>query len=200
MLRALTRRLTYANVMATVAVFLALGGGAYAATQITGKDVKNRSLRGKDLKRNTITGKEVAESRLRRVPRARHADRLAGRSGTSYLVRCPSGTVPVSSTCIETQARPALPYSTAAVQCEATGRPEGPGRRLPRHDELMTALGDFGISLAAGGELTSNVSAPSAPSGRLDVLAIIDATGNVAVVSDTAAGARPFRCVSTPIN
>jgi hypothetical protein len=34
MLRALGSRLTYANVMATVAVFLALGGGAYALTGV----------------------------------------------------------------------------------------------------------------------------------------------------------------------
>src|SRR5205814_8991955 len=34
MLKALGSRLTYANVMATVAVFLALGGGAYALTGI----------------------------------------------------------------------------------------------------------------------------------------------------------------------
>jgi hypothetical protein len=30
----LGRRLTYANVMATLALFVALGGGAYAATQL----------------------------------------------------------------------------------------------------------------------------------------------------------------------
>src|SRR5436309_5125811 len=34
MLKALGSRLTYANVMATVAVFLALGGGAYALSGI----------------------------------------------------------------------------------------------------------------------------------------------------------------------
>jgi hypothetical protein len=50
----LRRQLSYANVMATVAVFVALGGGAYAAVKITGRDVANRSLTGKDIKKRSV--------------------------------------------------------------------------------------------------------------------------------------------------
>ena len=35
-------RLSYANVMATIAVFLALGGSAYAVKRIEGKDIAAR--------------------------------------------------------------------------------------------------------------------------------------------------------------
>ena len=49
-------KLTYANVMSTVAVFVALGGSSYAALTITGRDVKNSSLTYRDLKRNTLGG------------------------------------------------------------------------------------------------------------------------------------------------
>jgi len=66
-------RLTYSNVVATLALFIALGGSAYAAGHITSRDVKDRSLRGKDIRRNTLTGKEVKESKLGRVPRAKSA-------------------------------------------------------------------------------------------------------------------------------
>ena len=66
-------RLTYANVVATLALFVALGGTGYAASQITSRDVKNRSLKGGDLKRDTITGKEIRESRLGEVPAARQS-------------------------------------------------------------------------------------------------------------------------------
>ena len=59
MLIRLRRNLTYANVMATVAVFIALGGSAYAAAKITGKNVKNGSLTGRDVKNNSLTGKDV---------------------------------------------------------------------------------------------------------------------------------------------
>ena len=70
-------RLTYANVVATLALFVALGGSAYAVAHIGTKQVRNRSLKGIDLKRNTVTGKEVNESKLARVPRASAADQAA---------------------------------------------------------------------------------------------------------------------------
>ncbi len=37
--------------LAGLAVFIALGGSAYAAAAITGRDVKDRSLTGADLRR-----------------------------------------------------------------------------------------------------------------------------------------------------
>lgn len=196
---ALRRHLSYANVMATLAVFIALGGSSYAALSITGRDVKNRSLTHRDLKRNTLGGTRIKESRLGKVRRARNADRLNGLSSARLLVRCPDGTVPVSDVCVEAVPRAPAPYRTAVVVCEGIDRPETPGRRLPNHDELMSAIGDSGITLAPGGELTRNVF-PSSDPGRLDVLVITDAVGNVAVAPDTAAGAKAFRCVADPLN
>ena len=76
--QALRRRLSYANVMATLAVFIALGGSSYAALTITGRDVANNSLTYKDLKRNTLGSSRIKESRLGTVPRARNAERLNG--------------------------------------------------------------------------------------------------------------------------
>lgn len=40
--------------MATIAVFVALGGSAYAAVKITGRDVADRSLTGKDIKKRSV--------------------------------------------------------------------------------------------------------------------------------------------------
>jgi hypothetical protein len=51
--------LTYANVMATVAVFIALGGSSFAALTVTGRNVKDSSLSGRDLRNNSVTGKDV---------------------------------------------------------------------------------------------------------------------------------------------
>ena len=61
-IEAIKQRLTYANVMATVAVFIALGGSSYAALSITGRDVQNGSLTYRDLKRNTLGGSRIKES------------------------------------------------------------------------------------------------------------------------------------------
>ena len=50
--------------MATVAVFIALGGSSYAALTITGADVRNGSLTKRDLRKNTLDGSRIKESRL----------------------------------------------------------------------------------------------------------------------------------------
>ena len=195
----LRRHFTYANVMATLAVFIALGGSSYAALNLTGRDIRDGSLTHRELKRNTLGGTKIKESRLGKVRQARNADRLNGMSAGRFLIRCPRDTVPVSDVCVETVPRSPAPYRVAAVACEEADRRTTPGRRLPSHDELMTAIGDYGIALAAGGELTRNVY-PSSDPGRVDVLVITDPVGNVAVKSDTFTGAMPFRCVADPLN
>jgi hypothetical protein len=197
-LQALRRHLSYANVMATAAVFIALGGSSYAALRITGADVRDRSLSHRDLKKNTLGGSRVKEARLGKVPRARNADRLNGLSSARLLVRCPDATVPVYDVCVETGARGPLPYTGAAIACEGVDRDATPGRRLPSHDELLTAIGEPGVSLAPGGELTRNVY--PAANGRVDVLYVTDDVGSVAITSNTATGAKAFRCVTDPLN
>jgi hypothetical protein len=194
------RNLTYANTTATLAVFIALGGTSYAALQLTGRDIRDGSLTGRDLKRDTLGGTRIKESRLGVVPRARNAERLNGVTAARLLVRCPDQTVPVSDVCVETTARTAAPYKIAAGICEAFDRRRTPGRRLPSHDELMTAIGDFGIALSLGGELTRNVYPSASAPGRLDVLFITDDVGSVGLTTDTAAGAKAFRCVVDPLN
>src|SRR5829696_985713 len=57
-------RLSYSNVMATVAVFIALGGSSYAAVKVTGKDVKNGTLTGADVKNDSLTGGDVRNGSL----------------------------------------------------------------------------------------------------------------------------------------
>jgi hypothetical protein len=194
----LRQRLTYANVMSTLAVFTALGGSSYAALTISGSSIENRSIPGKKLKRDTITGKEVRESRLNRVPRARAAERIGGFSAAELKVHCASDTFPIADVCVERTARAASSYGSAVLQCAQVGTPAGPGRRLPTHGELTAALG--AISLAPGGELTSNVYPSSSDPGRLDVLYVTNQVGSVALTPDTAAGSRAYRCVADPLN
>ena len=101
--------------------------------------------------------------------------------------------------CLETTSRLAAPYGTAAVECEATDARKTPGRRLPSHDELMTAIGDYGITLAAGGAHSEFYPSATQPGGT-NALYITDEVGSVALTPDTAAGAKAFRCVTDPIN
>lgn len=193
-------RLSYANVVATLALFVALGGTSYAAFTITGANVKDGSLTGKDLKRNSLTGRQIREGRLDTVPRARNAARVGGLTAKRLLVKCPSRTLPAADTCVETQAHPPVPYSNAAVQCDSIGAPRTPGRRLPTHGELRTAFKYDQISLSPGGELTANVYPSSSLPGDLDVVYVTDEVGHVGLTSDRAEGAKAFRCVADPLN
>jgi hypothetical protein len=79
--------LSYANVMASIAVFVALGGGAYAAATINGSKIIKGTVGGAKLKKGTITSTQVKanslnggaidESSLGTVPSAQTAQTAA---------------------------------------------------------------------------------------------------------------------------
>jgi hypothetical protein len=197
MLNRLRLKLTYANVTATLALFVALGGSSYAALNITGRDVKNRSLTWRDLKRNTLGGSRIKESRLGKVRRARNADYLNGVTAARLLVKCPADTFPAGGTCIETRTRVPAAYGTAVNQCATAGGSTTPARRLPTHGELQAAFSR--LDPAPGGELTGQVWPRT--DGRLNVLVIASKTGGTnTVVPDDGNSPRAFRCAADPLN
>lgn len=74
----LRNRLTYANVMSTLAVFVALGGASYAATQLPRNSVGPKQLRkgavtGAKVKPHSLTGIDLNLAKLGTVPAAAHA-------------------------------------------------------------------------------------------------------------------------------
>ena len=85
-------RLTYANVTATLALFLALGGGAYAATSLPARSVgptqlkanavtrakiKRSAVNGSKVANESLSGADIKESTLGVVPLATQATGLA---------------------------------------------------------------------------------------------------------------------------
>lgn len=69
------RHLSYANVVATLALLLALGGGAYAIDKVTSREIVNGTIRSVDLKnrkgvhaadvkRNALHGGQIDEATL----------------------------------------------------------------------------------------------------------------------------------------
>jgi len=72
-------RLTYANVMATIAVFIAMGGASYAALKIPknsvgAKQLKKNAVTTAKVKNGAVTGAKINVSTLPEVPRATRAD------------------------------------------------------------------------------------------------------------------------------
>jgi hypothetical protein len=200
MLTRIHRRLNYANVVATLALFIALGGSSYAVSKISGSQIRNNSIVGEKLKRNTIGGKRIKESSLGTVPSARNAGSVGGLTAQQLLLRCPQGTLAAADVCVETQPRPPAIYDSAVDQCGTTDGPPRPGRRLPTHGELRQALTFQQIQIAPGGELTSEVYPSSSLPAQVQVLYITNKVGNVGLVPDGTGGEKAFRCVADPIN
>lgn len=195
MLEKLRRHLSYANVMATLAVFIALGGSSYAVATLNGTHIRNRSVRATKIARNTLTGTEIREARLGTVP---NASRVGGLTADALKIRCPADTFPAADVCVERNARAPTAYANAVAACAREGTPRGPGRRLPTHGELISAFG--GVPVAPGGELTGNVFALSTSPDGVGTLYVTDSVGTVGVTPDTFAGAKAFRCVTDPLN
>jgi hypothetical protein len=68
-------RLTYANVMSTIAMFLALGGGAVMAKQtlLNGKRIKPGTIPANRIKKHSLTSTQIKLSKLGTVQSATHA-------------------------------------------------------------------------------------------------------------------------------
>jgi hypothetical protein len=79
-MRPLRLKLTYANVISTLCLFLLLGGGAaFAASQlgknsVGTKQLKKGAVNTSDLKNNAVTGKKAKESSFGQVPSANTAN------------------------------------------------------------------------------------------------------------------------------
>jgi hypothetical protein len=73
MLTRIRSRLTYANVTATIALFLALGGGAYATTQINGTLIKKNSVPGNRINKKTFVAKATFATNASHAARADNA-------------------------------------------------------------------------------------------------------------------------------
>jgi hypothetical protein len=108
-------RMTFSNLTALLALFVALGGSSYAAIRVgsaeiadnsirskdihdnevrgadiakdtvRGTDVRDNDIQGRDIRDHTISGADVKESSLAKVPLAGDADTLGGKSAAAFL-------------------------------------------------------------------------------------------------------------------
>ena len=79
-------RVTYANVVATLALFIALGGSSYAAVALTGQNIKDNTLTSADIKNNSLTSNDIKDGSLlskdfKRRPTAERRARSNRRAG-----------------------------------------------------------------------------------------------------------------------
>lgn len=113
-MKRIRKMVTFSNVIAVIALFVALGGSVYAAGKINGKQIKKNSIpgnrlkpasiTGKQIKANSLTGKQVKGSSLSGVSASSLAsvqyavatvtiaESFPGSNGTNGTATCPSGT------------------------------------------------------------------------------------------------------------
>jgi hypothetical protein len=85
-MRALNKRLTYANVMSSIAVFLVLGGAAFAATK-----VGNKSVGPNQLKANAVTTKKLKKKSVTNAKLAAGAVNFAKIAAGTNLIAAATG-------------------------------------------------------------------------------------------------------------
>lgn len=78
-----------AMIVASMALFIALGGTSYAVTRIDGSQIKNRSVSGGKLIKNSVRAAEIRENGLRvseavRADSAGNADALGGTGALAF--------------------------------------------------------------------------------------------------------------------
>ena len=192
-MHALRSRLTYANVMATVALFIALGGTSIAAVQlgrdtvgseqiingsVAGGDIAKGAVRSSDIRDDTITHDDVRNGTLRGRDLATntvdsrnltdsgiHADDLDRESVTGRAIR--DGTITPDDLAAGT-----LPELQKLPEDGAAGVPSL--RTLGSGANQATAGNDSRLSDArvpegpAGGDLSGAFPSPSLGAGSID--------------------------------
>jgi hypothetical protein len=196
MLGKLRAHLTYANVMATIAMILAVGGGtAVAAKTLTGRNIKNSSLTGADIKNRSIGTRDLTRSAQgRRGPTG--ARGLTGAQGATGP-RGKSSSEPLDS------GQTVSGYERLDVESPNSGDFQL-GVSLP--GVAPVALTDANVNFAADGNAatseddascTGTANNPTAPAGKA-CLYLIAATTDTTSISGNignAAQTRGFRAV-----
>jgi hypothetical protein len=136
-MRALRNHLTYANVMSTIAMVLALGGatalaaGHLGKNSVTSKSIKNGAIKTADLKGGAVTNAKLGGDAVKGANIADGAVGI-GDVAASLHLQCRGGTQYLQGGCIENNPHGTTDWGNAEFACQNAGA------RLPNVSELMT--------------------------------------------------------------
>jgi hypothetical protein len=151
------RHLSYANVVATLALLLALGGGAYALDKVNSREIVNGTIRSVDLKnhkgvhaadvkRNALGGRQIDERTL-------NASKFAPVVGDQSGDCSPSGST--FTECATTDLQ--LPQR-ARVLVIATGNQDSLGGPANATCQIRIDQHAVGLSVQPGEQIADNTS------------------------------------------
>ncbi len=198
------RRPTYSQVVSTLALFVALGGTAYAAglparsvgsTQlkaraVTATKIATGAVRARAVASDSLTGRQIAEATLGTVPRAADAALLGGQPPSRFLPTCPTGMAATHGLCVESDQRPTAGFMEALQTCAAAGR------RLPTLGEAALAFEALGAPQPL--QWASDLTWQESPVRLLGLLISADESRALAINPADVSIDVPFRCVASP--
>jgi hypothetical protein len=162
-MRRIRGKLTYSNVVATLALFLVLAGGtAFAAKQMLPKNsvgtkqIKNNAITGAKIKDGAVSGSKIATGSLGTVPAATHATSAdtatratsaasadeahalggltAAQIQANAKLRCRTGTTAAAGFCFDSKRRPGATFLNALQICGEAGM------ALPSDGEIVAFM------------------------------------------------------------
>jgi hypothetical protein len=214
-IQAVKARLTYANVVATFALFVAFGGTSYAVLHIRSRDVVNNSLRSKDVRNDTLRSRDIRERTIRArdvdrdslgagvvkesalgpVPQAVNAERLGGATARDLRLRCPQDTEAKAGVCIESSPRLADGFLGATDRCDQAGRGLV---TMPQLDRFARTRGPLPEAEWTASIYRNPGNGPTSVE-QLEAV-VLEGGGNPSYDRVYQAVQHPFRCVALPSN
>ena len=165
-MRRLGSKLSYANVMSTLAVMLALGGSAVAATSmIDGSTITPGSLPANRIKNHTVGAKQIKLPALGKVPKAAHADTAESASSAKTASSATTAASATNATHATSADSATLAANATAVGGAAPTALLGRTLVVIKHS-VTVAAGDFasadamcptGYEVVGGGVSTNSV-------------------------------------------
>lgn len=186
------RRLSYANLMSTIAVFLTLGGAtALAAHMQLGKNsvgsrqlksqavttgkIRNNAVNGAKIATHSLTGEDINIGALGTVPNAGHADQADNATTVgNHGAACPGGTTLVRGICFDSSPGPEVANVKAAADACASK-----GGWLPTPMELYSVRSviNLGSGIGADHQFTDSYYANTAGANYRTV--VVDGSGAI---------------------
>ena len=189
-------RLTFANVMSVVAVFVALTGSAYAAFKVPRNSVGTRQLQAKSvtngkLANEAVTGAKIAEGSLTgtninlaalgTVPQAANASIAAeAKKLGGHSASCPEHTTLIRGLCFDTSSTEAANVVVATEACAAKGG------WLPTPLQLYSTKGVLNLGTGSGSDKRFTDDIYNKPGEAEYRTIVIDGAGNLEELEITA--------------
>jgi hypothetical protein len=185
-----------------IAIVIALGGTAYAATKVGPKQIKRDAVRAKHIRADAVGAEEIASGAVgageigadavgvaQIGANAVGGEEIATAAVGGGDLRCPAGLNLRAGLCFETTARAAADFEDANAGCEAASL------RLPTISEGYLALGTFPAPASQQNFWAADTWHDLGNDDHYGTLLLLLPAGTISIGSALAVSSQPYVCV-----